>query len=87
LELDNESGSAGFEDCEVTSNIYIAVSEYGEYPDQSLYLIPSLYAPKVEKIYEQDGKIMLMLNYIDKKKITLQIEISLDKIKINKTKS
>jgi len=86
LESTNESGSAGFENCEVTSNIYIAVSEDGEYPKQNLFLIPSLYAPSVESIKEENGKIVLRLNYIDVKKVRLQIEIALVKIKIDVVK-
>jgi len=82
IEVTNESGSAGFDNCEVTSNIYIAVSEFGEYPEQNLFLIRSLYAPKVKDIKEKNGKIILKLTYIDKKEKTLNIEISLQAIKI-----
>ena len=46
LDVNNESGSAGFEENdEVTSNIYVAVSEFDEAPQQSLFSISSMYNP------------------------------------------
>jgi hypothetical protein len=83
LSLNNDPGSAGYANGEVTSNIYIAVSEYDEYPEQKLFLIPNLYSPNIEGIKEEKRNVILLLSYIEKKKITLRIEITIDSIKIN----
>jgi len=40
--VDDLSGSAGFANDEITNSIYIAVSEYGEAPDQSLFKLSSI---------------------------------------------
>jgi hypothetical protein len=47
--VSDPSGSAGFENCEITKSIYIAVSEYGEAPDQNLFKLSSVYDPKFIK--------------------------------------
>ncbi len=40
----NESGSAGFNNGEITHDIYFAVSEFDELPKQSLFRIKNLYS-------------------------------------------
>lgn len=47
--IDDLSGSAGFANDEITNSIYIAVSEYGEAPNQSLFKLSSIYNPKFVK--------------------------------------
>lgn len=47
--LHNDPGSAGYANGEVTHNILIAVSEYGEYPMQNLFIISELYSPSFQK--------------------------------------
>jgi len=44
--LPNEPGSAGHESGEVTHTLYIAISEFDEYPDQSLFKIGPFYNPE-----------------------------------------
>ncbi len=48
FETHNPHGSAGFNSGEVTSNILIAVSEYDELPEQSLFRINNLFAPELK---------------------------------------
>jgi len=43
--LHNDPGSAGYNSGEVTHNIIVAISEYGEYPKQSLFVISEFYNP------------------------------------------
>lgn len=40
------SGSANNESCEITNSIYIAVSEDGEFPEQHLFRLTSVYDAK-----------------------------------------
>lgn len=47
--IDNGTGSAGFESSEVSHNLLIAVSEFDEEPNQSLFEIGSFYNPKFVK--------------------------------------
>lgn len=49
FQLGNEPGSAGFNSGEITHNVYIAVSEFDEFPNQSLFCIKNLYALEIEK--------------------------------------
>jgi hypothetical protein len=75
--LNNEPGSAGFPNGEVTDMIYIAVSEYGEYPDQNLYLAGPFYSPKFVKWDNSNSKYPILLidygGYSDKKSISFII--------------
>lgn len=47
--IDNGTGSAGFESCEVSHNLLIAVSEFDEEPNQNLFEIGPFYNPKFIK--------------------------------------
>jgi len=44
--IDNGTGSAGFESREVSHNLLIAVSEFDEAPNQSVFEIGPFYNPK-----------------------------------------
>ncbi len=79
FELRNEPGSAGQPNGEVTSNIYFAVSEYGEYPEQNLYLIKSLFAPKIEKIFKEKESIDIELSFVvgsNRQRIIVSVSLS-----------
>jgi uncharacterized protein YecT (DUF1311 family) len=75
----NLPGSAGFNNGEVTSNIWIAVSEYDELPEQTIYRLNNLYAPELLNFDGTNPKEpKLTLQHIEegtKKKITLQFSI------------
>ena len=44
--LDNDSASAGFESCEVSYNLMIAISEFDENPNQNVFEIGPFINPK-----------------------------------------
>ena len=66
--VSDPSGSAGRANCEVTNSIYIAVSEYGEAPDQSLFKLSSVYAPKFVKWMPDKNEPKFIVTYGDKNK-------------------
>jgi len=84
ITLGNLPGSAGNANGEITENIYVAVSEYGEIPDQNLFCISEFYNPKFVK-WDNAGEktIDFIITYgpADKLK-TQRFEISLDNVKI-----
>lgn len=81
LEVHNDSGSAGFDNCEVNSNIYIAVSGYDEYPEQSLFKLSAFYSPKIVKIIEENSIPSIYLSFIDKGKFKcIRIVVTLNDI-------
>jgi hypothetical protein len=83
LELTNKSGSAGKNNCEVTSNIYITVSEYDEYPEQNAFKLSSLYGPMIEKVDSLNNLPTIYMSYVpDSVRVTLAIKCSLSKLEI-----
>lgn len=50
IALGNNPGSAGFDNGEITSDLYFAVSEFDEYPTQNLFRISDFYNPKIESV-------------------------------------
>ena len=78
MSTSNLPGSLGFASGEVTTNIWIAVSEFGELPEQTLYRVNNLYGPKLVKFDDTNPtKPTLTLEYINEgtKQITLQLSI------------
>jgi len=59
--IDNLPGSAGFPNGEVTSDIFVAISEYGEIPEQRLFKIGTFYSPRIIDIYKQSDKIVALI--------------------------
>jgi hypothetical protein len=83
LELRNEPGSAGNANGEATSDIFIAVSEFGEYPEQNVFKLSPLYGPFVEKVDSTGNIPMIYLSYVpDSARATLTIKCSLSKLEI-----
>ena len=78
--IDNGSGSAGFESCEVSHNLLIAVSEFDEEPNQSLFEIGPFYNPKVVKwsiINKSEKEIEIEYgSYDNQKKVKLKVDIN-----------
>ncbi len=64
IEIRNDPGSARQLNGEVTSNIYFAVSEHGDYPEQNLFLIKSLYGPKIERIEKNKDTVDILLSFV-----------------------
>lgn len=67
MNITNPSGSANLPETEeVTSNIYLGVSEIDTYPEESLFCIKNLYAVtniKMEKTISEGA--IIVFNYID----------------------
>lgn len=78
----NLSGSAGFANGEVTTNIWIAISEFDELPDQALYRVNNLYAPKITGFDDSDPKhpVLTFEHQTDEEFNELLFKISIEKI-------
>lgn len=81
--LGNESGSAGFNNCEITHDIYIAVSEFGEVPSQSLFRIKDLYSADFNsfRIVNND-KVAIKISYINNDTKYLNLILTIDNLLI-----
>ena len=84
--IDNGTGSAGFESSEVSHNLLIAVSEFDEEPNQSLFEIGPFYNPKFikwtdEKEYEKEFEIEYGV-YNNRK--TIKMKININELKMEK---
>ena len=78
--IDNGTGSAGFENSEVSHNLLIAVSEFDEEPNQSLFEIGTFYNPKFvkwtdKKEYEKEIEVEYGV-YNNRKIVKLKININ-----------
>jgi len=82
-QIGNVSGSAGFDNGEITHNIYFAVSEFDELPNQSLFQIKNLYGVEIVNIKRKNTDCSLIeLTYIEnKKKIKLYLELTINELK------
>lgn len=56
--IDNGSGSAGTESCEVSYSLLICLAQYDEYPDSKLYKIGPFVSPKVSSKVDAGKSIM-----------------------------
>ena len=84
--IDNGTGSAGFESCEVSHNLLIAVSEFDEEPIQCLFEIGPFYNPKFlkwidVKEYEKEFEVEYG---IYKKRKTVKLKININELKMEK---
>ena len=68
---------------EITHNIYFAISEFGELPNQSLFQIKDLYAVEIVNIKRKNPDCSLIeLTFIEnKKKIKLKLELTINELK------
>ncbi len=84
--LHNEPGTAGFDTGEVTHNIFIAVSEYDEYPLQNLFKISEFLNPKFIKwVKVSNSQIIAIIEYgVYNKREKIKIRISINDITIEK---
>lgn len=83
-EVTNPSGSAGFASCEVSSNLYIVVSEDGEAPEHHLFQIKNINFPKFIKWSNPPMDNEFFLSFSDKlgKKKTIKIKVDLSKVEL-----
>ena len=81
FKLANLPGSAGYASSEVIHDLLIAVSEYDELPDQSVFRVSSFYNPKIMDWKTENLEPVVLIEYgpYDERK-QLTIQISLQKI-------
>ena len=85
FEIGNEPGSAGQPSGEITHTIYIAVSEYDEYPAQNVFVFGPVYGPKASFSTTRDDGPELIIEYgSHDSRQTATFKISLDKIELKK---
>ena len=85
-QVDNGSGSAGFPSGEVSHNLLIAVSEFGEEPNQCLFEIGPFYTPEfIQWIGEKEYEKTFEIEYgnFDARKI-LKLNVTIDRLTIEK---
>lgn len=78
----NEIGSTGFDNGEITHDIYFAVSEFDELPKQSLFRIKNLYAVEIESINDSDNdRVLIVLTYVENKtRKTVKLELTINEL-------
>ena len=84
--IDNGTGSAGFESSEVSHNLLIAVSEFDEEPNQSLFEIGPFYNPKFMKwtyVKEYEKKFEVEYGVYKNRKI-VKLKININELKMEK---
>jgi len=82
--LGNLPGSAGYPNGEISENIYVAVSEWGESPLQNLFCISDFYGPKFLKWDNEKEKTIDFIIYYgpaDKLK-TQRFEVAMEGIQL-----
>jgi len=84
--IDNGSASAGFPSSEVSHNLLIAVSEFDEEPNQSLFEIGPFYNPKFIKWTEKEEyekEFTVEYGIYDNRK-TIKLKININELKMEK---
>ena len=84
--IDNGSGSAGFESGEVSHNLLIAVSEFDENPNQSVFEIGPFINPKYvnwTELQDYEKEFEVEYGVYDKRK-RLNLVININELKIKK---
>jgi hypothetical protein len=84
--IDNGTGSAGFPSSEVSHNLLIAVSEFDEEPNQSLFEIGPFYNPKFMKwtdVEEYEKEFEVEYGIYNNRK-TVKLKISINELKMEK---
>ena len=78
-QLDNGTGSAGFETSEVSHNLLIAISEFDEEPKQSLFESGPFLNPRFMRWNIQKDKLSFIIEhgiFDDRKQLNLRIDIN-----------
>ncbi|OZV70119.1 hypothetical protein [Winogradskyella aurantia] len=84
--IDNGTGSAGLESCEVSHNLLIAVSEFDEEPNQNLFEIGPFYNPKFIKwteIKEYEREFEVEFGIYNNRK-TVRLKVNINELKLEK---
>jgi hypothetical protein len=79
----NETGSADFNNGEITHDIFFAVSEFDELPNQSLFVIRNLYSVEIVSTdNSNDNYAIIMISYIEKmRKELIKLELTINELK------
>lgn len=84
LTVDNLPGSAGRSSGEVSQDVYLAISEYDELPEQNLYAIRNVVMPKVEKFALDDGGPVVFISIaMGEHRHIYKVKVTLDNIDID----
>ena len=84
--IDNGTGSAGFESCEVSNNLLVAVSEFDEAPNQSVFEIGPFYNPKFIKwtdIKEYEREFTIEYGVFDNRK-SIKLKTNINELILEK---
>ena len=84
--IDNGTGSAGFESCEISHNLLIAISEFDEEPNQNLFEIGPFYNPKFIKwteIKEYEREFEVEFGIYNNRK-TVRLKVNINELKLEK---
>jgi hypothetical protein len=85
FEIGDEPGSAGQPSGEITHTIYVAVSEYDEYPAQNVFVFGPVYGPKASLSTTRDNQPELKIEHgAHNSRQILTFRISLDKMELKK---
>ncbi len=77
-------GSGGRSGTEDIMSIYIAVSEYGEYPEQKLFKLDPLYKPSPVTWDSSSSVPTGQIDYLERgNKIEMSLEVSIEGIKVS----
>jgi len=84
VEVPGETGSAkDGESDQVVSWLYIAVSEFGEAPRQSLFRLGPLFAPKLDSLVTQRDSAVAFVSYgLPAKPQHARIAVTLDRVRV-----
>ncbi len=83
ISINNFPGSADGPNGEISNDIYIAVSEFDEYPNQNLFKLSNLFNPKIENIDLSDNSkpSFDMISGQSDNRNKIKIEITINEIK------
>ncbi|WP_288339920.1 hypothetical protein [uncultured Roseivirga sp.] len=86
LFIENPPGSAGFEGTgEVSNDLFLAISEFDEFPRQNLFVLRDIVNPKVVKTNLLYDEIELTIEHRSSgKKETSTLSITFDKVTFNR---
>ena len=85
--VDDEIDSTNRGSGEFKNQIYIAISDYNEFPLQKLYRLESLYSPRIETMEIAGEAVIILFSYIKAgERVSLRVIFSLKGASILKAK-
>ncbi|WP_456427191.1 hypothetical protein [Rhodocaloribacter sp.] len=84
MSVENVPGSAGQNSCEVSHDIYLAISEYGELPEQSLFILRDVLYPKVERLGLDNGDPVVYLSVgVKEQRQVYRVTVTLEDVSVD----